>query len=341
MARRKKRSKDNRSRRISRRIGFAALLAVIILSTAGVWFVHHPRKWLDRKVDSWPGFITAPLFWFGNPVADITDAIGLTGHDAIYEYDEEAPVGKVFFAGMPQRVSYPAPPDIKIINRGSFVIGWSNSLRHPVWCAYRVPQEVRFEDGTRPSFTQDRSTPSAPKPGDYTRSGYDRGHMAPNHAIVSRFGDDERRKTFMMTNISPQSPALNRGVWRDIEHRIADLWSAKYGEIWVVVGSIPSPWGEKLSGSDIDIPEMYYQIIIAQQGYNVRALGIIIPQRVSWNAWPTRYLASIDEIEEISGLDFNPELPDFIQNPLEAELPSRLWPIRLQDIFKQIMIRFH
>jgi hypothetical protein len=42
----------------------------------------------------------------------------------------------------------------------------------------------------------------------------------------------------MMSNIAPQSPALNRGVWRDVEHRIADLWTARYGEIWVVVGCI-------------------------------------------------------------------------------------------------------
>lgn len=341
MARRRKKKKGGKSRGISRKIAFVSLSAVVLLSIAGAWFVRHPRKWVERQLDTLPSIVTGPLCWFGYPVADITDALGLTGHDAVYEYDVEPPNGKIFFAGMPRRVSSPAPDDIKIINRGSFVIGWSPSLKHPVWCAYRVPGEVKHEDGTRPSFTIDRLVPSSPKPGDYTRSGYDRGHMAPNHAIVSRFGDDERRKTFMMTNISPQTPALNRGVWRDVEHRIADLWASKYGEIWVLVGCVPSAYGEKISGSDIDIPDQYYQIIFAQQGLFVRALAVLVPQRVPWDAWPQRYLVSIDEIEEISGLDFNPELPEFIQDPLEAELPSRLWPIRLTDIFKQIMIRFH
>ena len=48
---------------------------------------------------------------------------------------------------------------------------------------------------------------------------------------------------------------------------------------------------------------------------------------------------SIDELEEMTGLDFLPDLPEFIQNPLEAELPSRLWPIRKRDIFKKLAVR--
>ncbi len=341
MAKKRKKRKTGKSRRISRIIGFAVLSSVVAMSLAGNWFVHHPKSWVDRYCDSWPKFATAPLLWFGNPFADITDSLGWTGHDAVYEYDVSAPVNRVLFAGAPKRICAPAPADITIIDRGSFKIGWSPSLKHPLWCAYHVPAKLKFEDGNRPSFTIDRSVASSPKPADYTRSGYDRGHMVPNHAIISRFGENERRKTFMMSNISPQSPPLNRGVWRDVEHRIADFWTEKYGEIWVVVGCIPSSSDEKISGSGIDIPDAYYQIIIAQQGYEVRALAVAFPQRISWNAWAARYITTIDEIEKMSGLNFNPDLPDFIQDPLEAELPSRLWPIRPQDIFKQIMLRFH
>lgn len=311
------------------------------LSAAGVWFVHHPKSWIDRKLDLWPEIVTAPLLWFGNPVGDITDSLGWTGHDAVYEYDIEAPSNGVFFAGAPKRLSDKAPSDITVIDRGSFKIGWSASLRHPVWCAYCVGPDAPYEDGKRPSFTKDRSVASAPRPGDYTNSGYDRGHMVPNHAIASRYGDAERRKTFMMSNISPQTPSLNRGVWREFEHRIADLWTRKYGRIWVIVGCIVSPSEEKLSGSDIDIPHSYYQIITAQQGYEIRTLAVLFPQNTPWDAWAARYLTNIDEIEEMSGLDFNPDLPGFIEDPLEAELPSRLWPVRPADIFRQIMLRFH
>ena len=337
-----KRSKKKKSpaRRFSARVGIFAVLVIAMLSVAGDWYVHHPASWLAAQDARFPHFITQALLLFGNPTADITDGLGWTGHDAIYEYDEEAPQNVVARAGLPKRVADPAPNDIRIIDRGEFILGWSDSLRHPAWCAYHVTRDEKFEDGKRPSFLVDKSIPRAPKPADYTNTGYDRGHLAPNHAIVSRYGEAERRKTFMMSNIAPQAPALNRDIWRDLEHRIADLWTARYGEIWVIVGCIPSSVGLTFEQTDVDIPEAYFQVILAQEGLDVRALAVLIPQDIPWNSWAARQILTIDELEKLTGYDFNPDFPGFIQDPLESDLPSRLWPVRPQDILKQILLRF-
>ena len=338
--RKKSATKKDRSRRLSARVGIALTVLLVLWGAAGEWYVHHSRSWLATHRANWPTLVTAPLLWMGNPLADVTDGLGLTGHDAVYEYDEEAPSGSVTLAGTPRRIGDPAPSDIRVIDRGEFLVGWSDSLRHPAWCAYHVTRENLHEDGQRPSFLIDKSVPLAPRPDSYTKSGYDRGHMVPNHAIVSRYGSGEQRKTFLMSNIAPQTPQLNRGVWRDVEHRIADLWTARYGEIWVVVGCIPSESGETMPKSGADIPTSYFQVIMAQEGLDIRALAVIFPQDVPWDAWAARSIVTIDELEELTGLDFNPDLPSFIQDPLEAELPSRLWPVRTRDIFKQILLRF-
>ena len=322
-------------RRTSLKFGFFLLVVLGLWGCLGEWYAHHPRDWFPRQ----PPALSAALGWIGNPISDLTDAMGWTGHDAVYEYDTEAPDGQVFFAGAPCRRSAPAPSDIRVLDRGEFRIGWSDTLRHPVWCAYHVRREARYDAGNRPAFLKDKSVPRAPAAGDYTRSGYDRGHLVPNYAIATRYGDDERKKTFLTSNIAPQTPALNRGVWRDIEHRIADLWASRYGEIWVVVGCI-SDGQETLSGTTIDVPTRYYQLILAQEGMDVRALAVLFDQNVPWNAWAAQHLVTIDELEKLTGLDFNPELPAFIQDPLEADLPTRLWPIRAQDVFKLIALRF-
>ena len=73
---------------------------------------------------------------------------------------------------------------------------------------------------------------------------------------------------------------------------------------------------------------------------DVRALAVLFDQSVGWKDWAARHIVTIDELEKLSGLDFLPELPSFIQQPLEADLPNRLWPIRPQDIFRQIALRF-
>lgn len=319
--------------------GGAVFLFILLLwACTALWFVHHPRAWLEAHCASWPRLVTVPLLWMGEPLGDVTDAVGLTGEDAVETTDRPAPSDSVLFAGLPVRKSFPAPKDIIVLDRGEFKVGWSPRLRHPVWVAYHVPAEAVSEAGKRPGFKQDREAPNSPTAANYAKTGYDRGHMAPNYAIATRFGSEAQNRTFLMSNVSPQTPRLNRGVWRDIEHRIAELWTRRWGEIWVIVGCI-SDGHWKLKETDIDIPTRFYQIVVAQEGREIRAMAMLIEQNVPWKAWPTRYLVSIDELEELTGFDFLPDLEDETEDALEAKLPSRLWPIRFGDVLDLIRLR--
>jgi len=343
-ARKRRKGKKGRMS-LPRRIALWAFLALVlgyaVLAYAALAFVHQPKTWRAEREEAWPGFAVATLYWIGNGLGDITDGLGLTGHDVVYDYDTDPPSGSVLFAGAPRRVGNIQPSDITILDRGEFVVGWSPSLRRPVWCAYHVMQDELYQAGKRPNFTKDKNAVNSPTPSAYDHSGYDRGHMVPNHAIESRYGSEEQRKTFMMSNIAPQTPALNRSVWRNLEHRIADFWPARYGEIWVIVGCIPNNVKETISGSDVEVPSKFFQVVVAQEGMDVRAFAVIFDQNVSWREWAARSLVTIDELEEMAGLDFLPDLPGFIQEPLEAELPTRLWPVNFSDIFRLFLLRFN
>lgn len=329
----------SRLRLWSRLASAAAAAAFVALCVAGNFYVHHPPAWLDAHRSP----LTAPLEFFGNRTAFFTDALGWTGHDAVYEFDAPPPSGQVFFAGAPRRVGAPAPADIVTLERGDFAIGWSPSLRHPVWAAYHVPRAARFEGGKRPSFQKDLSVSDSPSPSDYANSGYDRGHMVPNRAIVTRFGPDQQRKTFRMTNIAPQKPGLNRGPWRELEQRIADLWTARYGEIWVIVGALSDASPHKrtrLGASSIDVPSRYYMIAVAQDADGVRALAVLLDQNARRDDFPVHGIVTLDELERATGLDFFPDMPKFLKKPLSSDRPTRLWPCRFVDILKLILIRF-
>ena len=65
-----------------------------------------------------------------------------------------------------------------------------------------TPQQL-YESGKRPNFTRDKEAANSPAPSAYERSGYDRGHMVPNHAIESRYGTEDQKKTFLMSNVAP------------------------------------------------------------------------------------------------------------------------------------------
>ena len=336
-------------RRWARISAIAAAAVILFLCVAGNYYVHHPADWLAEH----EGFFTAPLEAFGDPTAFITDALGWSGRDAVNTPDDPPPTGQVFFAGAPVREGDPCPSDIAILDRGEFQIGWSPSLRHPVWVAYHVPAEAKHDSGKRPGFRKDPGVKSAPAPAEYTNSGYDRGHMAPNRAIVTRFGPEAQLKTFQMSNIAPQLPSLNRGPWREMEQRIADLWTAKYGEIWVIAGCYtPRDARDRfnLGKTNIDVPENFYMVIAAQTEDAVRVLAVDLGQpRRSWRdqgrrlrrwSWPAHAIVSVDELERRTGLDFFPDMQKSLQMSLESDVPTRLWPVRFVDIFKLIMLRF-
>jgi len=72
----------------------------------------------------------------------------------------------------------------------------------------------------------------------------------------------------------------------------------------------------------------------------VRALAVYMPKNIPFSAFPVHNIMTIDELERRTGLDFFPDMPEFLQKPLEADLPTRLWPVRFWDIFRLILLRF-
>ena len=63
-------------------------------------------------------------------------------------------------------------------------------------------------------------------------------------------------------------------------------------------------------------------------------------KNIPFSAFPVHNIMTIDELESRTGLDLLPELPSYLQRPLEADLPTRLWPVRFIDIFRLIWMRF-
>ena len=101
---RKKGGKVNPLRMFMRRFVLMTAVAYVLLSVIGGWYVSHTWQWISDKRDDWPRLITGPLEYFGDRAVMVTDGLGFTGQDAVYDLDEPAPSGSVFFAGPPVRI---------------------------------------------------------------------------------------------------------------------------------------------------------------------------------------------------------------------------------------------
>ncbi len=312
--------------------------ALILLATN--WYVHQPRYWQQIQAQHLPPPLAEWAARIGNASADLTDALGLTGRDAEVPFATPLPTNQLACAGLPKRIGGPAPDEIVVLKKTGFTIGYSPALRHPLWAVYQTYPVVSAEWLPRPSgFKPDPQAKRSPLHKEYTKSGYDRGHIVPNLAIASRHGKAAQLETFLTSNICPQRSGLNQGPWYELEYRISEIWPNNMGTVWVIAGAIPSPEDKRLR-TGIGVPTAFYQIVVAQHGERLQAFAAYMPQTIRRRAYARSTLVSIDELERITGLDFLAALPDDAETPLEAATPTRLWPTGFDGCFRLLRERF-
>jgi len=154
---------------------------------------------------------------------------------------------------------------------------------------------------------------------DYKGSGYDRGHLVP--AGDMKYSDESMRESFLMSNISPQNPDFNRGIWRKLEQLVRD-WGRE-GEIFITTGGILLYENLGSIGSNkVTIPSKFYKIVYSFDKNSM--IGFLAPNKKS-NFKLESFVVEVDSIEKITGINFYEDLPDNIENLLESEINLKKW----------------
>lgn len=215
---------------------------------------------------------------------------------------------------------------VRVLTNAGYVVGYGEAQRSPLWVAYRMWDLPEIpEPPPRPErFAEDPRTLARVRPTDYTGSGYDRGHLAPNYAIATRFGPRGQEETFLMSNVIPQRHSLNAGLWRDLELRIATSYPARFGEVWVLAGPVFGREPARLR-SGVPVPEACWMVVVDEHEGRVRTLSFLFPQEASAESPLERYLTNVDRIEALTGLDLLPDLPDGAEAVIEARTAARVW----------------
>lgn len=223
-----------------------------------------------------------------------------------------------------ERLELPAVVDGQEIHqRSGFSFSYDAKSHLASWVAYTLtPQLVKEKVVERATaFHPDSDVAESPKPADYRKSGYDKGHLAP--AADFRWSPDAMKDCFLMTNMAPQLPAFNRRIWKNLETRVRE-WAQTQPHSYIVTGPVlTEPCESRLKG--ICVPKKFFKVMLQTDGQRYRAIGFVIPQRYK-SADLLPYAQSIDEVERVAGLDFFPALPDTVENQVEAEAPREaIW----------------
>ena len=143
---------------------------------------------------------------------------------------------------------------------------------------------------------------------DYKGVPYDRGHLVP--AADNRADDKQMSESFFLTNMVPQDPGHNRGIWRILEVGVRN--TAVNNDIYVVSGTIYHPGYPTIGKNKVGIPSELWKVI-----YNAstgESIGFLFPNtKLSTKDLP-KYAVSVSDIEKATGLTFFPELPDAVKD---------------------------
>jgi len=210
--------------------------------------------------------------------------------------------------------------DIRMTKKG-FSLGYSHQKRQAIFVGYLLNEESLKKKVNRSNlFKADpaiRQNPVQPK--EYNRSGYDKGHLAP--AADMAWSALSMEESFYMSNISPQLPGCNRGIWKRLETQLRSLIGPDT-QFFIVAGPIFSESSDSLpNGANIPIPCAFYKVVIDLTP-PYKAIGFLIP-----NA-PTKkelrhFACTVNQVEAITQLDFFSALPDPEEDAAENQcIPS-------------------
>ena len=207
----------------------------------------------------------------------------------------------------------------QILKRRGYTLSYNADYKTPQWVAWELTKkETKGKEGRTDKFLPDPDVRGAKAyTGDYTKSGYDRGHMAP--AADMKWSRKAMEESFYMSNICPQNPNLNRGDWNDLEEK-SRQWAKKYGAVYIACGPIyDNKRPKRIGNNKVAVPDAFYKVVLINDKKNPKAIGFIFPNKAGHKPLK-KYVVTVDSVEKRTNIDFFSALPDEIENKIEAEL---------------------
>lgn len=204
-----------------------------------------------------------------------------------------------------------------------FIVSFNADNKTPNYVAWELlGDETEGVHSRKNNFWQDSEIEGCPTPADYTRSGYDRGHLCP--AADQKWSDLAMNDCFVMANMCPQDHSLNSGAWATLENK-ERIWAKRDSAIIIVAGPIYDKTDRSTIGNAaVRVPSAFFKVIAAPYLDNPRGIGFVYPNFSSPGNMQN-YSMTIDEVEKITGYDFFYNLPDSLEEAVESVASFKEW----------------
>lgn len=196
---------------------------------------------------------------------------------------------------------------------GRYTFLYQPSCKVSRWVAYKLTRSDVTGDADRSDvFRPDPRLeiygwPSAAD-SDYKGSGYDRGHLLPS--ADRKCSATVNRATFLYSNMAPQLPRLNRGVWKTLEEKLRGL-TADYDTLYIVVGAVLDDPVQTI-GDGVAVPRLFYKAVALRKADDFEGVAYVMPNddRLLSGKKYGDFEVTVDSVERLTGLDLFPRIQE-------------------------------
>jgi endonuclease G, mitochondrial len=201
-----------------------------------------------------------------------------------------------------------------------FSLVFNETHKQAEWVTYfinndRLISRVKRSNDFRPDSNLKTATHS-----DYNKSAFDRGHLAP--AGDMSWSKKSMSESFLYSNMSPQRPGFNRGIWKKLEDQVRK-WVNDSTELNVTTGPILIECLPKI-GDGVSVPEFYYKAIIRKQPNRIDGIAFVMSNTTS-NKELYEFAITIDSLEILINTNLHYQLEESVQKIVESEIELDKW----------------
>lgn len=211
----------------------------------------------------------------------------------------------------------------KIISHIGYSFVYNENHEQADWVAYLLTKQETNKsfERTNKFLTDPAVATETANNSDYAKSGYDKGHLAP--AADMSWSEVTMAQSFYFSNMSPQDPGFNRGIWKKLEELVR-TWAIQNDSIYIAVGPVLTHGLLSIGENKVSIPKYYYKVILDYTNPKIKAIGFIFPNASS--SLPLQNFAvTIDSVEKFTGLNFFSRLPPEQEKLIEKTLCLDCW----------------
>lgn len=221
-------------------------------------------------------------------------------------------------------------PTNYLMEKAQYVLSYHRDNGTPNWTSWHLDPSWLGSTPRQDDFRPDTTLPAGwyrVTQNDYSGSDYDRGHMTPSGDRTNSVATNSA--TFLMTNMIPQSPTNNQTTWANLESYCRTLVNAG-NELYIISG------GQGVSGfianGKVAVPTTTWKVImvlpsgtsdVSRVTTATRLIAVSVPNNNSVVSDWRQYRVSTDYVEQVTGYNFFSNVPDAIENTIEARVDTQ------------------